>query len=798
MKKIYFLILASCFALQGIGQTTFFWRSVAINGNWNNSTDNWWNGSAVALPGGGEVLDINNNDQLTMTNNLAATNRYRIFFNSNATSARTVTGSTSNTFFDFGGNKPKIENQSSANHVIAFPFALGNNNGLELNPVNGDLTFNSAINATAYTIWMYSNTGAPKSIFLNANISNSGFIYILNKTIMSIGTGGSVGGGGTIYVENGTLRFTGTGTVGNSVDVRISSGQTMDLNNVNVTVRTIAERASGNAGTISLGSGILTVAGNITGTYFQNSISGTGGLIKQNSDVLSLYGTQGYTGNTEVQGGTLASGSSMQSATILVKSGATFSAADNITVKNVTLESGATLNIAAGKTLTIDGTLSMHPSATINNNGTGVLAYTGANSKLLIGGTTAYTTTNTIFPATNGPKILEINNAGGVTLHAARTLDNSLIFTNGILTTTASNLLTLNTSATVSGTIDNTRFVNGPIAKIGTTAFTFPTGKAGSTNRLGRCAVGANATAGTIFTAEYFVAAPPTLPSLYPQNGLGSLSASEHWDIARSAGGGDATVTLYFDDGTFSGVTSGAIFSGLTVGHRTSTTAASWQSETSSAAGSPVAGSVTTTSALTTFSPFTIGTINGVTLPLAVNSFTASKQNSNTNTINWKATCTGASVNFELLRSTNGLNFAPVYNLTATQARCAASFNYVDNYNATSPITYYKLKVTSNTGEIKYSQIIAINNKNTIQNNLSIYPNVIKDNAILIVESKTNLNANFVITDAKGAVVRKFNENLSEGSNAYPINVSNLSAGSYQISGIVDGALKTIRFIKSL
>ena len=84
------------------GQAPFYWRSEATNGNWNDA-NNWWNGSTTQVPTGADILYFQNNNQLTMTNNLTggSVNRHKILFESGASSSRTISGSTVNNFFEF-------------------------------------------------------------------------------------------------------------------------------------------------------------------------------------------------------------------------------------------------------------------------------------------------------------------------------------------------------------------------------------------------------------------------------------------------------------------------------------------------------------------------------------------------------------------------------------------------------------------------------------------------------------------------------------------------------------------------
>jgi hypothetical protein len=75
----------------------------------------------------------------------AANNRFRIFFVAGASGARTISGSTANTFFDFGMVRPLIQNGSTAAHTLNFPLPVGPDYDLALNPVSGNLTLGGTI-----------------------------------------------------------------------------------------------------------------------------------------------------------------------------------------------------------------------------------------------------------------------------------------------------------------------------------------------------------------------------------------------------------------------------------------------------------------------------------------------------------------------------------------------------------------------------------------------------------------------------------------------------------------------------
>lgn len=89
------------------------------------------------------------------------------------------------------------------------------------------------------------------------------------------------------------------------------------------------------------------------------SMSGSGGLsIKSNPTTVKITGACTYSGNTYVEYGTLELQASIASSNVTVKSGATLKInGTNITVASLTIESGGYVEVAAGKSLTVTGTL---------------------------------------------------------------------------------------------------------------------------------------------------------------------------------------------------------------------------------------------------------------------------------------------------------------------------------------------------------------------------------------------------------------------------------------------------------
>ncbi|MBX9782099.1 MAG: hypothetical protein K2X48_02290 [Chitinophagaceae bacterium] len=188
-------------------------------------------------------------------------------------------------------------------------------------------------------------------------------------------------------------------------------------------------------------------------------------------------------------------------------------------------------------------------------------------------------------------------------------INNSLVFDNGSnkINTTATNLLILNNGATVSrDPLNNRGFVNGPLKKRGNQAFTFPTGKYEfllGGDLYAPITISAPANITDEFTAEYFRRNPSIDgydTSLYTP-GFGSISGREYWQLNRTSGASNVTVTLSYDSAR-----SGAIFD-LSKAQVAGWDGAKWISWLNGGVTGNVAkGTIQSASPLTNYGPLTI------------------------------------------------------------------------------------------------------------------------------------------------------------------------------------------------
>jgi hypothetical protein len=189
-------------------------------------------------------------------------------------------------------------------------------------------------------------------------------------------------------------------------------------------------------------------------------------------------------------------------------------------------------------------------------------------------------------------------------------------------------------------------------------------------------------------------------------------------------------------------------------------------------------------------------TIDKTLLPISIEYFKGSKQ-SNGNLLDWKVTCLNSpTLTLLLERSADGRNFKTINTQSATENRCLQSFSFTDA-TPLAGVSYYRLKTIDIDGKINYSTIVALLNRDKGFEIVSIMPNPVATQAMLSISSAQKSTMEIIITDLAGKQLNKQRVVLIAGSNNLMLNLSNLAAGTYQITGVTDeGERKSVRFVK--
>ena len=572
--------------------------------------------------------------------------------------------------------------------------------------------------AAVYRILTISGSGTK-------TLSATGSFTTLNLTAgtLAAGTNLSPNAGGTPTITRNGGDITGTVQTNNDYDVTFTGASKTTGNELSGTGlrHVIVNLTAGETltldqdrtpdGNLSVTAGTLDLS-----TFTANRTTAGGTLTVSNGATLKIGGTNTFPTN--------------YSTNTIGNTGATveYSGAN----QNVAAMAGAevytnlTLSGSGVKTFvaeTINGTLSMQGTATA----AGASPTYGAAAILEYAGSTTQTSSNVEFPAAGGPRTLKINNATGVTLHAARTLLTSLNLTNGVLFTTTGSALNLADNATAINGSDNS-FVDGPLSKTGNDAFTFPVGKSGAGLRT--IGISAPASTTSVFTAEFVRSNPQALSSA-PGSGLVAVSACEYWTLANTGTAGSVRVILSWATGSNCG---GSYYIGNTNTIRVARlSAGTWNDEGRfSITGDVTAGTITSNNVVNSFgTAFTIGTsATDNALPVMFNDVKAFEKNRGIQ-IEWSNLTERDLINYIVERSVNGVNFSSL-----SQQSPRSNNNDKESYSAfdAAPFpgaNYYRIKVLEISGKVIYSKVMRVDFGASAQG-FTLYPNPVKGNLISV------------------------------------------------------------------
>lgn len=268
----------------------------------------------------------------------------------------------------------------------AITFTGTGTNSLVLNTgsdLQGDVTSTGSVNNTI----TLNGTSNEEANFIGVNKGQDGFksltmdgdAWTLTGDIDLIGEGND-----SLYVKTGALTL--GGDVTNKGGSLIDSGASLQLGTGKGSNASLAGDVENN-GTL-----IFNQAEDYT---WANAITGSGDVIKQDANTLTVSGNNSYTGNTELKAGTtlIAEGATLgatgSSATVTINSGATLASAGTVN-SNIDIASGGILaawNAVSGNSVMATATATGDTiNGNVNNQGTLLLASETAGNEFVING----------------------------------------------------------------------------------------------------------------------------------------------------------------------------------------------------------------------------------------------------------------------------------------------------------------------------------------------------------------------------------------------------------------------------
>jgi hypothetical protein len=161
-----------------------------------------------------------------------------------------------------------------------------------------------------------------------------------------------------------------------------------------------------------------------------------------------------------------------------------------------------------------------------------------------------------------------------------------------------------------------------------------------------------------------------------------------------------------------------------------------------------------------------------VSLPIQLLSFNAAKTDDGKAKIWWVISNENNVSNYLVERSLNGKDFLQIALL---KANGASNYEFNDS-KLLDATTYYRVKFVDNSGNFKYSNVVAVTPKKSIK--LEIFPNPATE-TVFVSYPKTNVVGNIRLTSVEGKTL--LNQNVSVGSTQSSLDVANLPSGTYVV-----------------
>ncbi|MGZ4033386.1 MAG: hypothetical protein ACXVP4_00870, partial [Bacteroidia bacterium] len=552
------------------------------------------------------------------------------------------------------------------------PFTIGT--GL---PITSSQTYtvlfglpNSGHDGYSFVMFDRNGDGTPDLLYIADNSSGlwkyyaNGAIWTPEGQLTVPSTDATTGITGYLDCNNNPVLFitSGSGASGKTTNNKIYTYTDATSNSTSIsgslpTVATVI--LSAGTGYIFRGIALAPTQGDLNVSTATNA-SGNYRNIVVNSNTLTL------TGNVKV------------SDSIYVASGATLDCGNFIV-------SGKRFILASGATIKMGSVNGITASAALGNIQTTCRAYSSGANYEYTGN--ASQVTGDGLPSTVNNLTINNSSAAGVQLTNTVAVSNQLLFSSGILTSTSSALLIMNAGSSAIGA-NSSRYVNGPVRKIGNTAFNFPVGKGGLYAPISISAPAVNT---DHFTAEYFNSNPdPTYDRTMKDPTIDHISLCEYWMLNRTGGSSNVSVTLSWDTPRSCGV---VLPSDLLVA---GWNGSQWKDNgNGGTTGTALSGTIVSSSAASIFGPFTLSSATVINpLPIELINFSATLNENNTVDLQWTTATEINNDYFTIERSADANNFTEL-----SKTNGAGNSTHVLNYSSVddTPLkgtSYYRLRQT--------------------------------------------------------------------------------------------------------
>jgi hypothetical protein len=153
--------------------------------------------------------------------------------------------------------------------------------------------------------------------------------------------------------------------------------------------------------------------------------------------------------------------------------------------------------------------------------------------------------------------------------------------------------------------------------------------------------------------------------------------------------------------------------------------------------------------------------------------------------VTWKARHEGTVDQYALEYSTDGVNFRSVGTISpVTRSEGIPNLYQLSNKSG-NPGGYYRVHIILSGGQSLYSGTVRI--QNTLMTSLRIYPNPVRTNLTMDLQSAKGGQVNVQVIDYSGRILLNRSFNVQQGRNTLSLPMQQVGQGAYRL--VVTGAV---------
>ena len=171
---------------------------------------------------------------------------------------------------------------------------------------------------------------------------------------------------------------------------------------------------------------------------------------------------------------------------------------------------------------------------------------------------------------------------------------------------------------------------------------------------------------------------------------------------------------------------------------------------------------------------YEVWSCTGIVIPVTLLDFSAQKNNESV-LLKWQATREASFKEYEVQRSTDGINF---YKTGSVTGRNLTNYDFTDNHLPFSKNLYYRLKMIDIDGRFNYSKIVSVRLNDNIYN-VNVYPNPVVNKLTVKFDQAFTEKSIIQVTDLVGRTILQ--SSVAAAQNKIELDVNRLPAGRYFI-----------------